>query len=896
MSTPKWWTNPPSSVKCTLTLVSVAAAVMSAWVLWHFWHSEAFASVFFCAVIFSAWFGGFRQGLLGVIVSTLAFDYFFLSPNHSLYLNSSQLPRLIIFLVSALIIGFLTASQRSTTVSLRLARDELSANVQELEKTNNELRAENSERKLTQVELRRSQAYLAEAQRLSHTGSFGWRIATGEIIWSQESFRIFQYDPATKPTLQLILQRVHPEDTRLVKETVERASEEGKDFDHEYRLVMPDTSVKYVHVVAHATRDESESVEYVGAVMDITSVKEAEDRTRRIIDTVPAQLWTETPEGAVNFVNRRWIDYTGMTLEQAVGSGWNHVVHPDDLERVRSQWRKRLLEGKPGEIESRLRRSDGDYRWFLSRVCPLVGRSGEILGWYGSDTDIHDLKEAEESLRRSEGYLAEAQRLSHTGSWASIPAAGEIRYMSEECYRVLGYDPRDGEPRYEMFFQNIHPDDQAKIRDAVETAGRENAEFELDYRIGHPGGEIRDIHAVGHPVLRPSGELVEFVGTVMDVTDRKRGEEKLRQSEAYLRESQRLGHIGSWAYKVSSGELFASAEFLRIFGRDPEKEKATVEMFRGNVHPEDREFVDETINKAMREKTEFALDHRVVLPDGSIRHVYSMAHRVFDNSDTIVDYIGTVMDVTDRKRAEEALRRAQSDLAHVNRVTTMGELTASLAHEVNQPIAAAITNANTCVRWLTRDDPDLEEARAAAMRIVKDGTRAAEIVSRIRQVFKKSVPERESVDVNDVIREMIVLLRGEATKHRVSFHTELAAMLPRVMGDRLQLQQVVMNLIVNSIDAMKDMAEKREIVITSQRMENEHITVSISDNGMGLPPQQEDQIFNAFFTTKPHGTGMGLRICRSIVESHGGRLSAANSYPRGATFSFTIPSKSEAHE
>jgi C4-dicarboxylate-specific signal transduction histidine kinase len=226
----------------------------------------------------------------------------------------------------------------------------------------------------------------------------------------------------------------------------------------------------------------------------------------------------------------------------------------------------------------------------------------------------------------------------------------------------------------------------------------------------------------------------------------------------------------------------------------------------------------------------------------------------------------------------------------------MGELTASLAHEVNQPIAAAITNANTCVRWLTRDDPDLEEARAAAMRIVKDGTRAAEIVSRIRQVFKKSVPERESVDVNDVIREMIVLLRGEATKHRVSFHTELAAMLPRVMGDRLQLQQVVMNLIVNGIDAMKDMAEKREIVITSQRMENEHITVSISDNGMGLPPQQEDQIFNAFFTTKPHGTGMGLRICRSIVESHGGRLSAANSYPRGATFSFTIPSKSEAHE
>src|SRR6202051_177796 len=276
-----WWTNPPSSVKYAVTLVSVASAVIVAWVLWHFWHSEAFASVFFCAIIFSAWFGGFRQGLLGVTVSALAFDYFFLSPNHSFYLDSSQLPRLIIFVGSALIMGFLTASQRSTTVSLRWVRDDLSVNVQELERTNEELRAENSERKLTHIELRRSQAYLAEAQRLSHTGSFGWRVATGEIIWSEESFRIFQYDRTTKPTEELILQRVHPEDAPLVKQTIERASQDGKDFDHEYRLVMPDSSVKYVHVVAHALRDESDSVEFVGAVMDVSDRKRAEEALRR---------------------------------------------------------------------------------------------------------------------------------------------------------------------------------------------------------------------------------------------------------------------------------------------------------------------------------------------------------------------------------------------------------------------------------------------------------------------------------------------------------------------------------------------------------------------------------------------------------------------------------------
>src|SRR5580700_9249616 len=224
-----------------------------------------------------------------------------------------------------------------------------------------------------------------------------------------------------------------------------------------------------------------------------------------------------------------------------------------------------------------------------------------------------------------------------------------------------------------------------------------------------------------------------------------------------------------------------------------------------------------------------------------------------------------------RTRAQEALRVAQSDLAHVNRVTTMGELTASLAHEVNQPIAAAVTDANTCLRWLTRDRPDVEEARQAASRIVKDATRAGEIISRIRLLFKKGTPQRELVDVNEVIREMIVLLNGEATRYSVSIRTQLAD-LPQVMADRVQLQQVLMNLMINGIDAMKDADGTRELIIRSQQAEDGQLMLSISDTGVGLPPQQADQVFNAFFTTKPHGTGMGLRISRSIVESHGGRL------------------------
>jgi C4-dicarboxylate-specific signal transduction histidine kinase len=248
----------------------------------------------------------------------------------------------------------------------------------------------------------------------------------------------------------------------------------------------------------------------------------------------------------------------------------------------------------------------------------------------------------------------------------------------------------------------------------------------------------------------------------------------------------------------------------------------------------------------------------------------------------------------ERKRAEEALRRAQADLAHASRVTTMGELTASLAHEINQPISAAVTNANSCLRWLASDVPNLDKARAAAMRIVQDGTRAAEIISRIRSLFQKSTPPWELVDVNEVIREMIVLLSGEVARYSISVRMELAADLPQLMGDRVQLQQVMMNLVMNSVDAMKNVDGTRELAIQSQRAEDGQLLVSVSDTGVGLPPQQADQIFNAFFTTKPQGTGMGLRISHSIVESHGGRLWAADNPPRGASFYIALPPKVEA--
>jgi len=369
-------------------------------------------------------------------------------------------------------------------------------------------------------------------------------------------------------------------------------------------------------------------------------------------------------------------------------------------------------------------------------------------------------------------------------------------------------------------------------------------------------------------------------------------EQKLQRSEAYLAEAQRLSHTGSFGWMPPTGEILWSDETFRIFQYD-RTAIPTVDLILQRVHPEDAAFVKRIIERASQEGKDFDFECRLAMADRSIKYVQVVAHVVRDESGGI-EFVGALTDITQRKQAEEALRQAQADLAHVSRVTTMGELTASLAHEVNQPITAAVTDANACLRWLTRDAPDVEEARAAASRIVKDAMRAADIVSRIRLLFQKSTPPRELVDLNDVIREMVVLLRSEATRYSISIRTELAPDPSLVMGDRVQLQQVMMNLMMNGTDAMKDVDGTRELAIKSQPADNEECLVSVSDTGVGLPAQQADQIFNAFFTTKPHGTGMGLSISRSIVESHGGRLWAGRNTLRGASFYFTLPSKVQA--
>src|SRR6266849_2451141 len=609
---------------------------------------------------------------------------------------------------------------------------------------------------LQEKKLQRSEAYLAEAQRLSHTGSFGWKVSTGEIIWSEETFRIFQYDRTTTPTVELILQRVHPEDAALVKQTIERASQDGKNFEHEYRLLMPDGSVKHVHVVARALSDESGSVEFVGAVMDVTVAKQAE-----------------------------------------------------------------------------------------------------------------------ETLRESEAYLAEAQRLSHTGSWASTPATGDIRYWSEECYRVLGFDPHGGQPRFETFFQRIHPDDQRRL-EQVERASGDETGFEFDYRIVHPGGEIREIHTVGHPVFSPSGDLVEYVGTVIDITERKRAE-ALRDGESRILEM--IAHDAPLEEILEKLVRVVETQFTGLLcsvllldddgqhvrhGAAPSLPEAYTKAIDGlcigpragscgtAMYRREPVVVTDILQDPLWESYRGVAEPYgfracwstpILAHSGKALGSFAMYYREPRSPspaetralELATHLAGIAIERKVAREERERLRQAQADLARINRMTTMGELTASLAQEVNQPIAAALTNANTCLRWLAGDTPNIEEARAAASRMAKDATRAAEIISRVRLLFKKGTAQRELVDVNEVIREMVVLLRAEAMRYSILVQTELEADIPQITGDRVQLQQVLLNLILNSIDAMKDVAGTRELIICSRQTTDSPLMMSSAIPALGCP-------------------------------------------------------------
>jgi PAS domain S-box-containing protein len=494
------------------------------------------------------------------------------------------------------------------------------------------------------------------------------------------------------------------------------------------------------------------------------------------------------------------------------------------------------------------------------------------------------------NLRHSEARLEEAQRIAHVGHWERHIGTNRGTW-SDETYRIFGLAPQSGPIDFTRVQALIHPDDRDAVIRAAAEADRGGARYDVEYRVMRPNGDVHIVHSQGDVARDATGAPHRVFGIVQDITERKRAEAERQRAEYLIGQVfesspdrvsivgrdyryRRVNPVAERDWKMPA-ERIVGMHVADLVGRD---------LFEQQIKPHlDRCFEGEDVRDAdwfsgPLGRRYLAMSYSPLRPDpGGVPAALVITR-----------------DLTEHMLASEALRQAQADLAHVNRVTTMGELTASLAHEIKQPIAAGVTDARTCLRWLEREIPDVAEARAAASRIVKDVRRAADIISSISVLFKKGALEREPVDVNALIRDMIVLLRGEANRFSISIRTELDPDLQHVVADRIQLQQVFMNLMLNGIDAMSDTSVGNELTIKSEA-NTDQLVISISDTGVGLPPDHGDKIFRAFFTTKDDGTGMGLPISRSIIESHGGRLWATDHAGRGATFQFSLPAALAAH-
>ncbi|HEY6261135.1 MAG TPA: PAS domain-containing protein, partial [Nitrospiraceae bacterium] len=725
------------------------------------------------------------------------------------------------------------------------------------------------------------------------------------------------------------LELVHPDQRDATLQRWLQSATTGTAYEDEYQLRRADGQYRWVQSVGEPFLDtEGQIVNWFGLVFDIedrkraeVEVQKSEAKLRRVIDTIPALAWCNLPDGPNEFLNKGWHDYTGLSAEESHGWGWQQAFHPDDLPPLMEKWMKMLTSGEPDDVEARLRRHDGVYRWFLIRAEPFRDESGTIVRWYGTSTDIDDLKKAEEALQSSERNLSLTLNSISTHIGVCGPD-GTILSVNQAALDYHGITFEDVQ-KEDFASRWFHPDDIGRLTEELREALPRPQRFECEYRALGKDGKYRWFLVRYNPLLDDKGTIERWYVISFDIEDRKRAEDALARQAAV-----RADVSAAFSQAIHLEEILRGcteaivrhldAAFARIWTLSKDESMLELQASAGMYTRLDGSYSripvgDLKVGLIAREKkahftNDVMNDPRVhdkgwaqnngmiafagyplLVEDRLVGVVALFARRTLSESilDTLASVADTIAQGIERKRAEEALTSARSELAHMARVTTLSALTASIAHEVNQPISAVTTSAGACLRWLNRDQPDVQRAREAAMRIEDDGRRAAEIISHLRSFYKKDVsPQRGVVSINELVAEMLMLLRSEADRHSVLMRTDLATDLPPVKADPVLLQQVLMNLMLNGMEAMSDRGGELKI---STRRKDAEAKVSVSDTGAGIPADKMEEIFKAFVTTKIGGTGMGLAISRTIIESHGGRLWADTNPESGATFHFTLP-------
>jgi PAS domain S-box-containing protein len=618
----------------------------------------------------------------------------------------------------------------------------------------------------------------------------------------------------------------------------------------------------------------------------VVRARRLKEHFQLVVDSIPAMVWGKRPDGSADFLNQYFQNYTGISVKEGHGWGWLNAFHPDD--RALDEWRAALAAGEPFEKEARLRRADGQYRWFALRAVPLRDQRGTVVKWYGTTTDIDDRKRAETRGRQAERELRLAIDTIPALVWTTLPD-GSLDFINQRWVEI-GLSL--GDLRGSQWTAVIHPAEIASVTDKWNAAVVTGQPYENLERVRRADGEYRWFLSRAAPLRDELGKVIKWYGVDTDIEDRRRAEDALRESEQRFRDYAETASDWLWETGPDHGITRVSEHGLNAIGVAPvSRTGVTRWSYATDVESEPEKW---RLHRAMLDAHQPFRDfvYSAARADGSAIYIQASGKPFFDAQGNFLGYRGVSTDITAAVRAdqaEEALRKVQAELAHVTRLTTLGELAASIAHEVNQPLAAIVANGDACLRWLGRDAPQLDEARAAVEGMISDGNRAAEVIRRIRALSKKTDTLKIPLPINEIIDDVILLLQREVLGHRASLSLELASELPLVLVDRIQLQQVIINLVMNGMEAMASVADRpRELKILSRR-EADQVLVAVQDSGVGIDPEHVDRLFNAFFTTKPSGMGMGLSICRSIIEAHGGKLRASRNAGAGATFQFALP-------